>query len=71
MPSIAENDGATPIPAEDIDATFTGKSIDLIAADLGGKVLAFSDEWFAEGKNLIGPKEIKRDKGRFDERGAW
>ncbi|KAG0684239.1 Allantoicase [Pichia californica] len=44
---------------------------DIIGEKLGGKVLAFSDEWFAAAENLIKPKEPIRDATRFTYAGAW
>ena len=59
------------VPTKDIDATFATSSIDLIASDLGGRVLHVSDEWFAEARNLIKPEAPIKRPGVFDERGAW
>ena len=61
----------TPVSIDDIDKEFATSSIDLIASDLGGKVLHVSDEWFAEAKNLINPEKPIRRAGVFDARGAW
>ncbi|KAH3671938.1 hypothetical protein OGAPHI_000124 [Ogataea philodendri] len=44
---------------------------DVIGEKLGGKVLAFSDEWFAAAENLIKPKAPIRDATRFTYAGAW
>lgn len=44
---------------------------DVIGEKLGGKVLKFSDEWFAAAENLIKPKAPIRDATRFTHAGAW
>ncbi|GMG20058.1 unnamed protein product [Ambrosiozyma monospora] len=44
---------------------------DIIGEKLGGKILAFSDEWFAAAENLIKPKAPIRDPSRFTYKGAW
>jgi allantoicase len=44
---------------------------DLISAALGGKVLAFSDEWFAEASNLLTPTPPIRQPGKMVYTGAW
>ncbi|GMG12246.1 allantoicase activity protein [[Candida] boidinii] len=44
---------------------------DIIGEKLGGKVIAFSDEWFAKAENLIKPKAPIRDASRFTYAGAW
>ncbi|CAK7897964.1 allantoicase [[Candida] anglica] len=44
---------------------------DVIGEKLGGKVLKFSDEWFAAADNLIKPKAPIRDATRFTDAGAW
>lgn len=38
---------------------------------MGGKVLACSDEWFAEAANLINPKAPIRQPGKMVYTGAW
>lgn len=45
--------------------------LDLISTTLGGKVLAFSDEWFAEASNLLNPKAPIRALGKMVYSGAW
>lgn len=47
------------------------KYTDVIGEKLGGKVLKFSDEWFAAAENLIKPKPPIRDATRFVDSGAW
>jgi allantoicase len=44
--------------------------LDLVSSDLGGKILAFSDEWFAEAANLLNPKAPISDKGKMVYTGA-
>lgn len=61
----------TPIPSDDIDKTFRSSCIDLVSETLGGKVLAFSDQWFAEASNLINPKAPIRQPGKMVFTGAW
>lgn len=46
-------------------------SSDLTSATLGGKILGFSDEWFAEASNLINPKIPIRIPGKMVFAGAW
>ncbi|KAK4038710.1 hypothetical protein C8A01DRAFT_47731 [Parachaetomium inaequale] len=62
---------ATRVPAEKIDETFRSTCIDLVSENLGGKVLGFSDEWFAEAANLINPAAPIRQAGKFVHTGAW
>lgn len=45
--------------------------VDVIGEKLGGKILEFSDEWFAAAENLIKPKAPIRDATRFTYAGAW
>lgn len=44
---------------------------DVIGEKLGGKVLKFSDEWFAEAANLIKPKAPIFDANKFVPAGKW
>ena len=44
---------------------------DLASSALGGKVLSFSDEFFAEAANLINPAAPIRRAGHFVPTGAW
>lgn len=46
-------------------------SVDVIGEKLGGKVLSFSDEWFAAAENLLKPTAPIRDATRFVHSGAW
>ncbi|RYC64460.1 hypothetical protein CHU98_g1742 [Xylaria longipes] len=62
---------ATRVASEDIDSTFRSSCIDLISAALGGKVLGFSDEWFAEANNLLTPAAPIRQPGKMVYTGAW
>ncbi|KLU85342.1 allantoicase [Magnaporthiopsis poae ATCC 64411] len=56
---------ATPVASDQIDKEFRSTSIDLISAALGGKVLAFSDQWFAEAANLLTPTPPVRQPGKM------
>ncbi|KAK7202461.1 hypothetical protein BZA70DRAFT_285841 [Myxozyma melibiosi] len=47
------------------------KFSDVIGSKLGGKVISFSDEFFAEASNLLAPKAPIRDKTRYTYQGAW
>ncbi|KAK0651466.1 hypothetical protein B0T16DRAFT_426299 [Cercophora newfieldiana] len=62
---------ATPVAAGDIDQTFRSSCIDLVSAALGGKILGFSDEWFAEASNLLTPTAPIRQPGKMVYTGAW
>ncbi|KAH6850925.1 galactose-binding domain-like protein [Chaetomium sp. MPI-CAGE-AT-0009] len=62
---------ATRIPSEEIDQTFRSSCIDLVSENLGGKVLGFSDQWFAEAVNLINPTAPIQQPGKFVHTGAW
>ncbi|KAH6678918.1 hypothetical protein F5X68DRAFT_270158 [Plectosphaerella plurivora] len=62
---------ATRIASDDIDTTFRSSNIDLISGTLGGKILAFSDEWFAEAANLLTPTPPIRQPGKMVFTGAW
>ncbi|CDK26748.1 unnamed protein product [Kuraishia capsulata CBS 1993] len=64
------------VPVERISESEFHESIvqrytDVIGEKLGGKVLSFSDEWFAAAENLIKPKAPIRDATRFTYAGAW
>ncbi|MDA8021176.1 MAG: allantoicase [Thermoanaerobaculia bacterium] len=45
--------------------------VDLAAADVGGRALAASDEFFAEKENLLRPGPASFDPARYTERGKW
>ncbi|KAI1083866.1 hypothetical protein F5B20DRAFT_568476 [Whalleya microplaca] len=62
---------ATAIASDDIDKTFRSSCIDLISGTLGGKVLGFSDQWFADAINLITPTAPIRQPGKMVYTGAW
>ncbi|AEO61646.1 hypothetical protein MYCTH_2113541 [Thermothelomyces thermophilus ATCC 42464] len=62
---------ATRVPADEIDNTFRSSCIDLVSQSLGGKVLGFSDEWFADAANLINPAAPIRQVGKYVHTGAW
>jgi allantoicase len=61
----------TKVDEQEFKSTIYQKYTDIIGEKLGGKVLAFSDEWFAAAENLIKPKEPIRDATRFTYAGAW
>lgn len=44
---------------------------DLVSAALGGRVLGFSDQWFAEASNLLTPTAPVRAPGKMVYTGAW
>ena len=46
-------------------------SPDLVSSALGGKILAFSDEWFAEATNLLNLAAPIRQPGKMVYAGAW
>lgn len=52
------------------NAAFTGL-VDLAAAQLGGKVLLASDDFFAEKENLLKPERAVYIEGKYTERGKW
>ncbi|KAG8160377.1 hypothetical protein KVR01_009913 [Diaporthe batatas] len=62
---------ATSVAPSDIDQTFRSSSIDLISAAMGGKVIGFSDEWFAEAANLLTPTPPIHQPGKMVFTGAW
>ncbi|KAK7208888.1 hypothetical protein V2G26_016066 [Clonostachys chloroleuca] len=66
-----ENIPATAVASDEIDKTFRSSSIDLISGTLGGKILAFSDQWFAEAANLLTPTAPIRQPGKMVFTGAW
>ncbi|KAH7320141.1 hypothetical protein B0I35DRAFT_451045 [Stachybotrys elegans] len=66
-----EETKVTTLGPNDIDSTFRSSCIDLISAALGGKILAFSDQWFAEAANLLTPTPPIRQPGKMVFTGAW
>ncbi|KAI6785397.1 Allantoicase [Emericellopsis cladophorae] len=66
-----DNVPVTPVPADKIDGTFRSSTIDLISGTLGGKILAFSDQWFAEASNLLTPTPPISQPGKMVFTGAW
>ncbi|KAF7551056.1 hypothetical protein G7Z17_g5284 [Cylindrodendrum hubeiense] len=62
---------ATSLTPDEIDPTFRSTCIDLISGTLGGKVLGFSDQWFAEAANLLTPTPPIRQPGKMVFTGAW
>ncbi|MCJ1435281.1 Allantoicase [Xylographa pallens] len=59
------------VPAELIDRTFSSDCIDLASIALNSRVLAFSDEFFANASNLINPRAPVHRPGVFVPSGAW
>ena len=45
--------------------------IDLVSAALGGQILSFSDQWFADASNLLTPTPPIRAPGKMVFTGAW
>merc|ERR1712093_776562 len=66
-----DNVAVEPVAADKIDGTFRSSTIDLVSAALGGNVLSFSDEWFAEASNLLTPTPPIRQPGKMVYSGAW
>lgn len=55
----------------DFNRQIVSNYTDVAGEKLGGKVLSFSDEWFAEAANLIKPYVPIREAGKFVDSGAW
>ncbi|RCI17285.1 hypothetical protein L249_2287 [Ophiocordyceps polyrhachis-furcata BCC 54312] len=51
--------------------TFVPCEFDLVSAALGGRILAFSDQWFAEAANLLTPTPPVSQPGKMAFTGAW
>ncbi|KAJ4159948.1 uncharacterized protein LMH87_007883 [Akanthomyces muscarius] len=68
---ISDDVRTSVVPADQIDKTFRSTCIDLISATLGGKILAFSDQWFAEASNLLTPTAPISQPGKMVFTGAW
>ncbi|PHH85959.1 hypothetical protein CDD83_10940 [Cordyceps sp. RAO-2017] len=62
---------ATSLGPDEIDPTFRSSCIDLVSATLGGKILACSDQWFAEAANLLTPTAPIAQPGKMVFTGAW
>ncbi|MCJ1390379.1 Allantoicase [Xylographa bjoerkii] len=62
------NDAVSP---ELIDKTFGSDCIDLASISLTSRILAFSDEFFADASNLINPRTPVHRPGVFVPSGAW
>ncbi|KAI1398688.1 Allantoicase [Hypoxylon fuscum] len=62
---------ATSIASDAIDKTFRSSCIDLISGTLGGVIVGFSDQWFADAINLITPTPPIRQPGKMVYTGAW
>lgn len=45
--------------------------VDFCSAAIGGKVISFSDQYFADAANLINPKDPIRKAGYYVPTGAW
>lgn len=59
------------IPIADVKAeALKSRTAELSCASLGGHVLSFSDEWFAEATNLIKPGPAESLEGQFGPNGA-
>lgn len=56
---------------EQFQEQIISKFTDVIGEKLGGKILSYSDQWFADAENLIKPKPPIRDATRFTYAGAW
>ncbi|KAK6342528.1 Allantoicase [Orbilia javanica] len=61
----------TRIDAEKTNEVFGSHCIDLVSASLGGKIVAVSDEWFAQAENLLTVAPPIRKPGYFVHTGAW
>ncbi|KAH6606669.1 allantoicase [Trichoderma cornu-damae] len=62
---------ATQLGSDEIDKTFRPTCIDLVSAGLGGKILGFSDEYFAEATNLLTAAAPISQPGKMVYTGAW
>ncbi|ODQ82903.1 hypothetical protein BABINDRAFT_170024 [Babjeviella inositovora NRRL Y-12698] len=63
--------GFKSITEQEFQEQIVAKYTDVIGEKIGGKVLGFSDEFFAEAGNLIKPKPPIRDATKFVHSGAW
>ncbi|TQV91220.1 allantoicase [Cordyceps javanica] len=68
---ISDDVATSAVPADQIDKTFRSTCIDLVSATLGGKILGFSDQWFAEAANLLTPTAPISQPGKMVFTGAW
>ncbi|GJN67663.1 allantoicase [Purpureocillium lilacinum] len=66
-----DNVDATALSGREIDETFRSSCIDLVSSALGGKVLARSDEWFADATNLLLPHAPVSKPGKMVFSGQW
>jgi allantoicase len=57
-------------PSNPPAATFSGL-VDLAGAELGGRALGASDDFFAAAQNLLQPGRAVFVEGKFTERGKW
>ncbi|MCO5565966.1 hypothetical protein L7F22_019641 [Adiantum nelumboides] len=58
------------IPIEDFDKTLGSTSTEVSSVALGGKIVAFSDEWFAPASDLLKVGPAPSMKGQFGPKGA-
>ncbi len=65
-PSIS----VTPLPASQIDATFS-TTTNLSTTVLGASIVSFSDEYFASAANLLTPTPAIHKPGVYVHSGAW
>jgi allantoicase len=61
----------TQVTQEQFYADVVDNYTDVINELVGGEVLSFSDEWFAESKNLIKPGAPIQDLAKFIPAGKW
>ncbi|CDO92209.1 unnamed protein product [Kluyveromyces dobzhanskii CBS 2104] len=47
------------------------QSVEILNNRVGGEVVSFSDQWFADASNLLTPTPAVRDATRFTHAGAW
>ncbi|PKS12130.1 hypothetical protein jhhlp_001428 [Lomentospora prolificans] len=71
IPYTLDTVDVTRVGADDIDSTFRSHCVDMISTAIGGKVLAYSDQWFAEANNLLTPTPPIRQPGKMVYTGAW
>lgn len=56
---------------QEFESRIVSKYIDVVGAKLGGHVIGFSDEFFAEASNLNQPGQPIRDLSKFVPSGKW
>ncbi|ODV63564.1 allantoicase [Ascoidea rubescens DSM 1968] len=62
---------AKEVSVDEFQENIIPKYTDVINEKLGGKILKFSDEWFASADNLIKPYSPVRKVNKFTHAGAW